>query len=247
MNLDKTTGYFALDQFASRYDPIRTDRWKITFNFSEFTAYESTLGTDTSVFDSSAFSLLCQSYTPPSIEMFTEDIYYMGATKKVLPTAMNYETSTSITFLEDSNLTGLRNIMRWRDYCINVYAVSISSIDSESVDISAEDYYNVFGFGAPIYKNKDDEVFGNFFINKNVMKADIFDYTSGDSIFRIRYVNVFPYKVSHPSLSYDNPGLYEFTVDFAFSRVVYVIPTTVSSSTTTSYTSEKGYSWGKAS
>ena len=245
MNLDKRNGYFVTSTEVLR-DPIRSDHWKLNFDFSELRKYEMNLGVSSNTFNDTQLSLTVKDYTPPTISMNTEPIFYQGASKKVLPSSYEYEDTLVVTMLETSDLVCHKNIIKWMQYIIQNFTYSTSTIGEETTVFSATDY-TFFGYGAPVYKNAEDQVFGNFFINHNTVYADIFDYTSGDSILRVKYVNIFPVKVTQPKLEYSSSNLYEFTVEFKYSRSVYVIPTKGFSVSSNQYNSQTASTFGRNS
>ena len=231
MTLDKRNGYW-VKQIEQVNDPIRTSHWKLNFNFKDLIAYENDLGYGNNVFSGDIISLSTKDYTPPSIHIASESIYYQGGAKKNLPVVHDYEDTFSVTMLETNNLACHKNLLRWMQFCINDFSVSTKPIGNDTTTFDKDNYNQVEGYGSPLYKNQDNAVYGNFFVNHNVVYADIFDYTTGEIIMRIRYVNIFPIRISHPKLEYGSSNLYEFTVEFKFSRFLYILPGATSASLT---------------
>jgi hypothetical protein len=139
--------------------------------------------------------------------------------------------------------------MRWMQYCINTYAYSPEAIGEEVKSLTNNTFSNVYGFGSPIYKNKDDEVIGNFFVNTNTIFVDHYDYSSGEVIMRISYINIFPVKITPPKLEYNSANLYQFQVEFKYSRHVLTIPTgkgRLAVPVTSPYLSQSPVQWGNS-
>jgi hypothetical protein len=244
MHLNKRNGYF-VSQLEKAGEPIHTTMWRLFFDFAELRRYEENLGTNFNVFDSETLSLMIKEYTPPTVEMNTDDVYYMGA-KKVLPTTNEYESTMNAIIQENNTLTGYKNIMRWMQYCVNDFSYSPEHIGEEKTLLSANRYDKVYGYGAPIYKNKDDQVFGNFFVNNNTIHADIYDHVTGEVVLRVSYINIYPTKISPPVLDYENPKLYQYRVEFKYSRYVYTVPTGSNIRINNNYTSQSGVQWGNS-
>ena len=250
MHLNKKNGYF-VNSLANAGDPIRTNLWKMNFDFTELRSYEEQLGTNFNIFDSETLSLLVKDYTPPTVEMAAEPIYFMGGARKVLPTTQESEDDFTITIQENNNLTGYKNLMRWMQYCVNTFGYSPANIGEEALLFTKNTYSNAFGYGAPIYKNKDDVNIGNFFVNNNTLSVDLYDYTTGEALMRISYINVFPVKLTPPKLDYSTSNLYQFQAEFRYSRYVYTIPTSsgqIAAPTTggSSYLSRAPAQWGNS-
>lgn len=248
MHLNKKNGYF-VSSLEKVGDPIRTNLFKVHFDFTELRRYEEALGTNFNIFDSETLSLMIKDYTPPVVEMHTDTIYYMGGAKKVLPTTQEVEDSMTLTIQENSNLTGYKNIMRWMQHCVNNYSYSPEKIGEEVLLLGSNKYNNAIGYGAPIYKNKDDLNIANFFINTHTMCVDMYDYTNGEAIMRVSYVNIFPTKITPPKLEYNSANLYQFQVEFKYSRYVYTIPTNVVdfvSKNNSSYLAQAPAQWGNS-
>lgn len=248
MHLNKKNGYFvsALDSVG---DPIRTNLWKMQFDFTELRRYEENLGANFNVFDSERLSLMVKGYQPPVIEMNTQEIYFHGGAKKVVPSTQEQDDTVVITIQENNRLTGYQNIMRWMQYCINTFAYSPEAIGEETKILSNNQFSNVYGYGSPIYKNKDDEVIGNFFVNTNTIAVDHYDYSSGEVIMRISYINIFPVKITPPKLEYNSVNLYQFQVEFKYSRHVLTIPTgkgRLTAPTSSAYLSQSPVQWGNS-
>lgn len=251
MHRNMKNGYF-VGPLTQVGDPLRTSHWAVNFNFAEFRNYETSLGKNTTVFDSKHLSVMCKDFQLPTVEMNTENVYYHGGATKVLPTTMNQETTTTITFLESNALIGHKNILRWMNYCINAYDISYVGFDETNTDINEDNYIKGQGYGVPIYKNRDtgtnnaNSVFGNFFVNNETMNVDLYDYSSGEVVLRVKYVNIFPTRITQPKIEYDNSGLYTFTVEFSYSRAVYIMPTPNQDTYSTSYNSTNtGISYGQ--
>lgn len=244
MNLNKKNGYF-VTSLEKAGDPIRTNLWKLNFDFSELRRYEENLGTNFNIFDSETLSLLVKDYQPPTVEMNSEAIYFQGGAKKILPTTVEHDDTLVVTIQENNKLVGYKNLMRWMQYCVNSFSFSPDSIGEEATELSQSGFNNVFGYGSPIYKNKDNEVIGNFFINNHTMFADLFDYTTGDAIVRFSYINVFPVKLTPPKLDYNSSNLYQFQAEFKYSRYIYTLPTKNRAIIDgNSYTSQAPKQWG---
>lgn len=245
MHLNKKNGYF-VSQLEKAGEPIHTSLWRLVFDFAELRRYEENLGTNFNIFDSETLSLMVKDYTPPTVELKYDEVYYSGGSKKVLPTTTNREDTMIVTIQENNKLTGYQNIMRWMQYCVNDFSYSPERIGEENTLISKNRYDGVYGYGAPIYKNKDDDVFGNFFVNNNTVHADIYDHVSGEVILRVSYINIYPVKISSPTLDYSDPKLFEFKAEFKYSRSIYTIPTATVPRVNNEYTSQTGAQWGNS-
>lgn len=243
--LSKSSGYF-VTQLEKLNGPIRTSHWSLNFNFNELINYENIIGLNYNVFTSDKLSLVTKDYQPPTVEMNSTTISYMGGCKKSVPTTIKQDDTLVVTMLETSDLICHKNILRWMQFCIYNYSYCIAAIGSDSAIFDSSNYNAILGYGTPIYKNKDDEVYGNFFVNNNTVYADVYDYTTGAVIMRVRYVNIYPVKISQPKLEQSTSNLYEFTVEFKFSRFVYAIPSPDPTTSTNSYTTESGSAWGRA-
>lgn len=252
MSLDKRNGYW-VSQLSNANDPIRTSHWKLNFNFKDLINYEKQLGYGSNVFGGDVLSLAVKDYTPPTVEIISSTIHFLGGSAKTLPVVHNYEDSLTVTLLESNNLACHKTILRWMQYCINDYSISTADIGKDKSTFNEDNYSKLEGYGAPIYKNQDlysqfdNSVHGNFFVNHNVVYADTYDYTTGEIIMRVRYVNIYPVKVSPPKMEHSSSNLYEFTVEFKFSRFIYVLPNTDSSSRVNNdYNSQNtGDVWGR--
>lgn len=248
MHLNKKNGYF-VSSLEKVGDPIKTNLWKMQFDFTELRRYEENLGANFNVFDSETLSLMVKDYSPPIIEMNTQSIFFHGGAKKVLPTTQQQDDTVTITIQENNRLTGYQNIMRWMQYCINTYAYSPDAIGEEVKMLSNNTFSNVYGYGSPIYKNKDEDVVGNFFVNTNTIAVDLYDYSTGEVILRVSYINIFPVKIIPPKLEYASSNLYQYQVEFKYSRHVLSIPTgngSLSIQTNTPYLSQSNVQWGNS-
>lgn len=244
MNLDKKNGYFVtkLDQLK---DPIRTSHWTLNFDFTELRKYESNLGITSNTFNSRLLSLTVKDYQPPTIDMETESVYFHGGSKKALPTVYNVEDTLTVTMQETSDLVCHANILKWMQYVIYNYSMDGSSIGEEQTSLTQLPFPFI-GYGSATYRNAEEQVFGNFFINHNVVSADIFDHATGESLIRVNYINIFPTKITQPRLDYSNPSLYQFTVEFKYSRSMYVVPNTNAVISNNTYTSQQGKDWSRS-
>lgn len=251
MALNKKSGYW-VTQLENVGEPLRTSHWKLNFNFSDLIAYEKYLGYGNNVFSGDIISLATKNYEPPTVHIATEAIYFQGGAKKSLPVVHDYEDTFTVTMLETNDLACHKNILRWMQFCINDFSVSTRPIGNDITTFDKDNYNSIEGYGAPLYKNQDkytstnNAVYGNFFVNHNVVYADIYDYVTGEIVMRVRYVNIFPIKISSPKLEYNSSNLYEFTVEFKFSRFVYVLPASASTSVSSnSYNSQTATSFGR--
>ena len=241
MNLDKRNGYFVskLDQLK---DPIRTSHWTLDFDFTELRKYEMNLGINSNTFNSRLLSLTVKDYQPPTIDMETEPVYFLGGSKKPLPTVYNVEDSLTVTMQETSDLVCHKNLLKWMQYIIFNYSMNGSAIGEDNADLTQLPF-KFLGYGAATYRNAEEQVFGNFFINHHVISASIYDYSTGNAIYKVNYVNIYPVKITQPRLEYGSSNLYTFTVEFKYSRSSYTIPNTNASVSDNTYTSQVGSDW----
>lgn len=221
--LDRTNGYF-IDSLNNLRDPIRTNLWRLNFNIAAIKAnFPSGLDFLSDIEDTDSISFMVRSATVPKITVNSAESWYMGQSSK-FSTNTEYAPTSTFEIEERQDVKGWRFLLMWNQHVHNTDALYHTKldeagtnrvIDPESdtpVGLGTNKYPSSFNRGLSLTRNTD------------WVSLDLYDYTTGEIIMRVSYVNFWPSEIGEASLSYENPTLMKYTFTATHDRYKYVVP-----------------------
>lgn len=201
--LDKRYGYFstALEKTS---EPIRTTKWLVNFNFSEFS--------QPSAFPKAEMlSFHVKNVDIPEFKSAMDSIFYHGFERK-LPASVDNAGTITMTILEGENLIGYNSLLRWHQMCMNA-----GHLSEGSTTILSNPLNTAFALNAPDYSLGE-------FINRNAVVVQCFSYVTGSEIFKANFINIKPTKIGAVKLAYEGNELYKFDVTFEYDLPIFEKP-----------------------
>ena len=205
-------GYF-VDCLDKLKDPIRSNRWRANFNFSEVDAIKSYSDL------SSDLSLIVKDIDFPGVKTVTDSIFYFGMEKK-LPTSVDNAGTLSLQVQETEDLVGHLSLLRWHQEVMNSGAFSESTFLLEDMKFSDNVFNQTFGLNdlKPIKNTTNPQST----VNSNVLNIELYEYQSGRVIIQARFLNLFPIEISPVKLSHESKDLLKYNVTFSYDAVRFV-------------------------
>lgn len=213
--LDKATGYFQypLEQVK---DPIRTSHWRLRFNVPLIKAQVG----DTFLSDVNSdddISVMIKTAKMPKLDINTAEAWYMGQSVQ-FATNSTYEKESSFEVLETEDVRGYRFLGLWHQLAHNTDLIqngsygthAISPTETRGINLGSAKYTSTADSGKSVVRNT------------NWMYLELYDYTTGEVVVRVNYINAFPSSLGDFSLSYEGSDLVKYTVVFKhdFHRIV---------------------------
>jgi hypothetical protein len=215
--LDKKYGYFvtALEKTS---EPIRTTKWLVTFNFSEFSNSSLYPGSE-------LLSFHVKDAEVPKFQSETDSMFYFGVERKVA-TSVNNAGTINMTILEGENLLGYNSLLRWHQQCMNG-----GEFSEGDTSIMTNPLNEKFALNTGDYSKGEH-------VNTNAVILSCFSYVTGDELFKIKFLNIKPTNIDNVKLAYEGNELYKFNVTFDYDLAIFEKKASSTSTIRNAYSSE---------
>lgn len=198
--LDKRYGYF-VTALSKTAEPIRTTKWIVAFNFSEFTNASSFPNPE-------MLSFHVKEAEIPKFQTETDSMYFFGIERK-MPTSVDNAGSINLTILEGEHLLGYNSILRWHQQCVNG-----GEFSEGNTSLVSNPFNSKFELNTPDYKSGE-------IVNTNAVVLSCLSYVTGEELFKIKFLNIKPTKIDNVKLAYEGNELYKFNVTFDYDLAIF--------------------------
>lgn len=215
--LDKRTGYF-ITQIENVRDPIRTTHWRLRFNVPLIKAQ---LGTDIcpDVKSDDEICVMIKTAKIPKLLINTAEAWFMGQSV-LFTTNTDYEKESNFDILEPADVRGFRFLGKWNQLAHNTDLYQNGSLGTSVIDPNSERGINL---GSAKYTSTFDS--GKSVVrNSGWVYLELYDYTLGEVILRVEYINIFPASIGELNLSHEEANLGRYTALFKHDRFRIVLP-----------------------
>ena len=209
--LDKRTGYF-VDSIHRVRDPIRNSHWRLRFNIPLITAQ---IGKDLipDISSDDDISVVIKSATIPKLEVNTAEAWYMGQSE-IFTTNSTYSKESTFKIVEPQDVRAYRFLGRWQQLAHNTDVFQWGALGTSVVDPTKDRGVNL---GSNKYTATDDG--GKSVVrNQSWVYLELYDYTTGETILRVDYINIFPKSLGELQLSHEGSELGTYDAVFAHDR-----------------------------
>ena len=206
------SGYW-VDSLETLKDPIRSNRWRANFNFSEVDVLKqySTLN--------SQLTLTVKDVDFPGLKTATDSIFYFGFEKK-LPTSVDNSGSITMTIQETESLVGHLSLVRWHQEIMNGGSFSELTFQQENNLFTENSFIDQFGLNE--LKPPQNTTDPQSFVNTNLLNIELYDYNKGTIIIQAKFLNVYPIEIHPAKLSYESKDLFNYNVTLNYDSVRFV-------------------------
>lgn len=217
MALDKRNGYF-VGALSTLRDPIRTTHWRLRFNVPLIkTQVGGELFPDVNSDDDIA--VMVKTASVPKVVINHVDSWYMGQ-RTIFATNTEYDTESTFNIQETADVRGFRFLGKWSELAHNTDLYQVGVLGQSAIDPDAERGVNL---GSAKYPANFDD--GKSVVrNRGWLFLELYDYTTGEVILRVEYVNVFPSSLGGFPLAFDNPDLVKYDVTFKHDLYRIILP-----------------------
>lgn len=217
MALDKRNGYFVNAMNVLR-DPIRTTHWRLRFNVPLIKAQVGgelfpDINTDDDI------SVIVKNANVPKAIINHVDSWYMGQ-RTIFTTNTEYETESTFNIQETADVRGFRFLGKWSELAHNTDLYQVGSLGTSAIDPDAERGVNLGSAKYPASFDGGKSVVRN----RGWLFLELYDYTTGEVVLRVEYINVFPSSLGGFPLSYDNPDLVKYDVTMKHDLYRTILP-----------------------
>lgn len=215
----KSTGYFVTAMESLR-DPIRSTHWRLRFNVP---AIKSQMGASATkllqgIDTDDDLSIMVKTTSIPKIVINTAQAYYMGQSID-FATNTEFEKTSSLELLEPSDMIGMRFLGLWNQLVHNVDAIDVDTDGNAAISPDGELGVNL---GAGKFSVTD---FAKSVVrNSGWVYLEMYDYTYGNVLFRVNYINCWPKEIGGGSLAHEGPNLVKFNVTLNHDRYKFILP-----------------------
>lgn len=214
MALDKRNGYFVTAMSTLR-DPIRTSHWRLRFNVPLIKAQVGgELMPDVNTDDDIA--VMIKTASVPKVIINTAESWYMGQ-KIYFQTNTEYDKETTFNIQETADVRGFRFLGKWSELAHNTDLYQLGKLGTSVINPDTEMGVNL---GSAKYNNGGKSVVRN----TGWLYLELYDYTTGETLLRVEYVNVFPSSMGGIALGYDAPELAKYDVTFTHDFYRIILP-----------------------
>jgi hypothetical protein len=217
MALDKRNGYF-VTALSTLRDPIRTSHWRLRFNVPLIKAeIGGTLVPDVNTDDDIA--VMVKTASVPKVIINSVESWYMGQ-KIYFQTNTEYDKETSFNIQETADVRGFRFLGKWSELAHNTDLYQLGSLGTSVIDPNNEMGVNLGSAKFPATANGGKSVVRN----SGWLYLELYDYTTGETILRVEYINVWPSSLGGFELAYENPDLAKYSATFTHDYYRIVLP-----------------------
>ena len=216
--LDKKTGYW-VTQIENVRDPIRTSHWRLRFNIPLIKAQLGTVDFISDITSDDDLSVIVKSAKIPKAITNTAEAWYMGQSV-VFPTNTTYDQESSFSILEPADVRGFRFLGKWQQLVHNtdIYQYGsngsslISPTNERGINLGSAKYTSTFDSGKSVIRNS------------GWIYLELYDYTLGEVLLRVDYINIFPTAIGEIDLNHNASELATYTASFKHDRFNITIP-----------------------
>lgn len=216
MALDKRNGYFVTAMTGLR-DPIRTTHWRLRFNVPLIRAQVGgELFPD--VVSDDDIAVMVKTASVPKVIINSVESWYMGQ-KVYFTTNTEYDKESSFSIQETADVRGFRFLGKWSELAHNTDLYHVGALGESAIDPNQRGV----NLGSAKYPATADG--GNSVVrNSGWLFLELYDYTTGEVILRVEYINVFPSSLGGFSLGYDNADLAKYDATFTHDYYRIILP-----------------------
>jgi hypothetical protein len=216
--LDKSTGYW-VSQIENVRDPIRTSHWRLRFNIPLIKAQLGTVDFLDDITSDDEISVMVKTAKIPKAVINTAEAWYMGQSV-LFATNTTYDQESSFSILETANVNGYRFLGKWNQLAHNtdIYQYGaqgtslISPTKERGINLGSAKYTSSYDSGKSVVRNS------------GWVYLELYDYTLGEVLLRVNYINIFPSTLGELDLSHEASDLGKYTATFKHDRFNITIP-----------------------
>ncbi len=216
--LDKRNGYW-ITQIENVRDPIRTSHWRLRFNVPLIKAQLGSSDLFKDINSDDDLSVMVKTAKIPKVTTNTAEAWYMGQSES-FTTNTTYETESTFSILEPADVRGYRFLGKWHQLAHNTDLYQLGSSDSSvispenerGINLGSAKYTSTFDGGKSVVRNR------------NWVYLELYDYTLGEVLMRVNYVNMFPTSLGDLDLSHESSDLGKYQATFKHDRITITLP-----------------------
>lgn len=217
MALDKRNGYF-VTAMSSLRDPIRTSHWRLRFNVP---LIKAEIGGDLipDVNTDDDIAVMVKTSSVPKVIINSVESWYMGQ-KIYFQTNTEYDKESNFNIQETADVRGFRFLGQWSELAHNTDLYQVGSLGNSAINPNTQRGVNL---GSAKFPGNADG--GRSVVrNSGWMFLELYDYTTGETILRVEYINVWPSSLGGFELAYENPDLAKYTATFTHDYYRIILP-----------------------
>ncbi len=216
MAINKTKDFF-LGALDNQRDPVRTTRWRLLIPGNIFTAsgLRPTNGDSFGRIEGEDdFAIHVKTAKIPEIKVDTKEIEYMGF-KMNFPTNAEIGAELDFEAIMYEDMRAWEAVLAWEQSIINT-GLLIDNTDSDRMGQTGLE----LGLGNhKVSTNPTAEVLRN-----NTIRLELYNWMTGDCIFRMNLINAMPTSVGGPSLNHKDADIARFNFKLKCDRWSVYIP-----------------------